>query len=113
MNSLPYLPYKKCPAIIDFIHRLRRRIWKTKEIPDDWAQAFIVLIAKSEDLADVSEFRPIAITAAAGKILFSVLAVRLERLMLKNRFIKVEIQKGFLSGVAGCVEHAFALFEAL
>ena len=67
----------------------------------------------SEDLADVSAFRPIAITAAAGKILFSVLAVRLERFMLKNRFIKVEIQKGFLSGVAGCVEHAFALFEAL
>ena len=33
--------------------------------------------------------------------------------MLKNKFIKVEVQKGFLSGVAGCVEHAFALFEAL
>ena len=44
---------------------------------------------------------------------FSLLAVHLERLMLKNKFIKVEIQKVFLSGVAGCVEHDFALFEAL
>ena len=26
LNSLPYLPYKKCPAIIGFIHKLGRKI---------------------------------------------------------------------------------------
>ena len=33
--------------------------------------------------------------------------------MVKNEYIKTSTQKGFLFGVPGCVEHSFALFEAL
>ena len=35
--------------------------------------------------------------------------------MLKNGYISKEIQKGFLAGVSGCVEHTFAfkLLEAI
>ena len=33
--------------------------------------------------------------------------------MVKNKYIKTQIQKGFLFGVPGCVEHSFALMEAL
>lgn len=33
--------------------------------------------------------------------------------MLKNAYIPREVQKGFLTGVAGCLEHSFALYEAL
>jgi len=33
--------------------------------------------------------------------------------MVKNSYIKRHTQKGFLSGVAGCVEHAFTLWEAI
>ena len=113
LNSLPYVPYKKCNSILNFIHKLGIKIWKSEEIPDGWAQAYIVLLAKSDDLSDCSEFRPIAITSAASKILFSVVARRLERFLLKNNYISSVIQKGFLTGVAGCIEHAFALFEAL
>ena len=33
--------------------------------------------------------------------------------MLANNYIPKEVQKGFLAGVPGCLEHAFAFYEAL
>ena len=33
--------------------------------------------------------------------------------MVKNNYIKIIIQKGFLFGVPGCVEHSFSLWEAI
>jgi len=65
------------------------------------------------DLHLVSKFRPIAIASVAGKIFFSVLSNRLQVFMLKNNYISREIQKGFLAGMPGCIEHTFTLLEAL
>ena len=33
--------------------------------------------------------------------------------MIRNCYISKEIQKGFLTGMPGCLEHTFALLEAL
>ena len=33
--------------------------------------------------------------------------------MVKNNYIQIILQKGFISGVPGCVEHSFSLWEAL
>ena len=113
LNSLTYVPYKRCPAIIDTLWKMGQKIWSTQEVPADWAVAYIVLLSKSENLSSPSEFRPIAITSTAGKIFFSVLSDRLQRYMVRNNFIRREVQKGFLSGMPGCLEHSFALAEAL
>ena len=112
-NGITTVPYKKCQALIDFIIKLGRKIWKSKNIPIDWAQAYIILLSKSNELTVVSEFRPIAIASTSGKIFFSVLSHRLQMYMIKNCFISRNIQKGFLFGISGCIEHTFALFEAL
>ena len=68
LNALSYVPYKKCSAVLNFLILLGQKIWKTKEIPNDWAMAYIILLSKSNDLHLVSEFRPIAITCVSGKI---------------------------------------------
>ena len=112
-NGLSYVPYKKCHAIIDFLHLIVQKIWKTKMIPENWALAFAVLLAKSEDLSKVSEFRPIAITCTVGKIFFSVVSDRLQNYMVRNDYIPLRIQKGFLAGMPGCLEHSFMLSEAI
>ena len=112
-NGISYVPYKKCPAILRMVSKIVRRIWKSGVVPDDWALAFIVLLSKSDDLTTVSEFRPIAITSTIGKIFFSVVSERLQVYMLKNKFISQRLQKGFLAGMPGCLEHAFSLTEAL
>ena len=73
----------------------------------------IILLAKSNNLTDCADFRPIAITGVIGKIIFSVLSDNLQKYMLQNAYIDREVQKGFLTGISGCLEHSFALHEAL
>jgi hypothetical protein len=113
LNGLTYLPYKKCPALLSWLFKLCKRVWQEKKVPDDWAQAYVVLLSKSDDLKSPGEFRPIAVTNTSGKIFFSVVSDRLQLFMVENVYIDKDIQKGFLTGVAGCVEHSFALMEAL
>ena len=113
LNSLTYVPYKKCPAIWTILTKLFRKVWQTRTVPDSWASAFIVLISKSDKVHLPAEFRPIAITNTVGKILFSIISARLEHYMVSNKFIDNTIQKGFLSEMPGCLEHAFTLYEFL
>ena len=47
-----------------------------------------------------------------GKIFFAVVAKRLESFMLSNNYIS-NVQKGFKAETPGCLEHSFAMFEAL
>ena len=93
--------------------KLFRKVWQTRTVPDSWASAFIVLISKSDKVHLPAEFRPIAITNTVGKILFSIISARLEHYMVSNKFIDNTIQKGFLSEMPGCLEHAFTLYEFL
>jgi hypothetical protein len=113
LNGLGYVPYKKCPSILKVQLLIFLKIWTTKEVPEDWARAYMVLLSKSDILDSVSEFRPIALTNCNGKIFFSVLSNRMESYFVQNSYIKRSVQKGFLSGVSGCLEHSFALWEAL
>ena len=85
------------------------KVWKSTNIPEDWAMAYVRLLSKSSDLSAVSEFSPIAIPRVTGKIFFSVLSDRLQVLILSNGYISKEIQKGFLAGMPDCLEHTFAL----
>jgi hypothetical protein len=114
LNSLPYLIYKKCPSILKIMLLIFRRIFKDGTVPKDWAIAFVVLLQKDAEVLDKpSEFRPIAITNTLGKIFFSIISARLQKYLVKNNYIRLSIQKGFLFGVPGCVEHSFSLCEAL
>ena len=98
LNSLPYLIYKKCNAIMRTAHLIFLKIFKSKDVPRDWAIAFVVLLQKTKGvLDDLSEFRPIAITNTLGKIFFSIISARLQNLMVKNNYIQTILQKGFIS----------------
>ena len=110
---MSYVPYKKCKSIITTLHKIIKKIWQTKDVPEDWAAAYIVLLSKSDKLDDPAQFRPIARTNTVGKIFFSVLSSRLQHFLVKNNFLRRTTQKGFFSGVAGCLEHSFTLYEAL
>jgi len=58
-------------------------------------------------------FAPLQLLAQLEKSFSLWLQTDCNCLLLKNNFISREIQKGFLAGVPGCIEHTFALFEAL
>jgi hypothetical protein len=102
----------RCPSILPTLLKLFDKIWRSKQIPSDWAAASIQLLPKSTNLTEPSEFRPIALTNTIGKIFFAVIAKRLEYFMISNKFIS-NVQKGFKANTPGCLEHSFAMFEAL
>ena len=77
VNALTYVLFKKCPALVKCLHKIFLKIWKTRDVPADWAVAYIALLAKSANLACPAEFRPIAVTNTAGTIFFSIVSDRL------------------------------------
>ena len=83
-NVLTYAPYKWSKSLQNFVVKLASKIWGAKVVPADWAQAFIMLLSKSNEHASVAEFRAIAITSTIGKIFFSIVAERLQFFMIKT-----------------------------
>ncbi len=62
LDGITYVPYKRCPAILPLLVIVFEKIWKSHDIPTDWAKASIQLLPKSDVLTEPSEFRPIALT---------------------------------------------------
>ena len=44
-----------------------------------------------------------------AKLFHKILAMRLEEYLIQNSIIDKSLQKGYLNGVNGCVEHVFAV----
>ena len=112
-NGISYLVYKQCRRVFNCISNILTRIWKDQVIPLEWRVGISILIPKSNDLSDPSLFRNITMTNVSGKILLKVLANRLVKYMMQNNYFDIRVQKGFLPGVSGCVEHTQALMEML
>ena len=81
--------------------------------PPSWYQAEIILIPKGDNPSQPSNFRPIALTPVVSKLFHKILAKRLEKFLLQNNIINPSLQKGFLSGINGTVEHIFAICSIL
>ena len=113
MNAIPFVVYKKCPQLIDILIRSLNSVWKYRIIPTSWQRAMIVLLAKRDVLDRPSEFRPIALLNAEGRLIFTLMNGRLSDYMLKNGYIDTRVQKGFIERLAGCVEHFETVHAAL
>ena len=45
LNAIPFLVYKKCPQLLDFLLRIMNRVWTEKKVPTSWQRVTIVLLA--------------------------------------------------------------------
>ena len=109
LNAIPFLVNTKCPQLLDFLLRIMNRVWT----PISWQRAMIVLLAKPDDLSSPSEFRPIALLNAEGRLFFTLMNWRLSAYMLENGYTDTKLQKGFIERPSGCVEHAESVHAAL
>ena len=57
--------------------------------------------------------RPISVLNVESRIYMSVVQKRLQEFMVRNKFVQTQVQKAFIDGVPGCIEHATVLMEAL
>ena len=62
---------------------------------------------------DLANYRPITLTATICKVFHSIIAAWLEKALTTNNIIQTTVQKGFLLGISGAIEHDLVLDAAL
>ena len=109
-DDISYHHLKKMPCTHHFLATLFSKILlESHPPPSAWCCARIKLIHKGGDTSKPANFRPIALTSVVGKLLNKIIATRLEEFLLENKIINPSLQKGFLSGINGTMEHIFSL----
>jgi hypothetical protein len=112
-NGISYPIYKRCPKIREKLYLLQKQIWRKRGIPKEWRVIRVKMIPKSDDTSHPNKVRPISVSNSEGRLFWTMYQERMSDFFLENKYIDIRIQKGFLKGVAGCVEHATLLWEAL
>ena len=113
-NGITYLHLKQLPSAHHFRATLYSKILLNSQVcPQEWCEATIKLIHKKGDLNNPSNFRPIALTNVIGKLFHKIIASRLESYCLSNEIINTSIQKGFLHGISGVMEHIFCVISII
>ena len=109
-DGITYHHLKKMPSTHHFLATLFSKILLEKQTaPDSWCEAGIKLVFKGGDKRSPANFRPIALTSAVGKLFHKIIALRLEQFALENNIIDTSLQKGFLTGINGTMEHIFSI----
>ena len=98
------------PSTHHFLATLFSKILLHSQVPPtSWTHAKIITLHKKGDHRDPANFRPIVLTSVIGKLFHKILAIRLEDFLISNSMVDKSLQKGFLRGVNGCIEHVFAI----
>ena len=109
-DGITYHHLKKLPSTHHFLATLFSKILLEKpKAPEVWCEARIKLVFKDGDDNNPANFRPIALTSAIGKLYHKIIAHRLERFVMDNEIVDASLQKGFLTGINGTMEHIFAV----
>ena len=113
-NGISYYHLKHLPSCHHFLATLFSRILlEEHSCPSSWCVGKIILSYKSGTRSDPGSFQPIALTSTIGKLFNRILASRLERFIRGNAIVDPHIQKGFLSGIPGTLEHMFTISAIL
>ena len=95
-DSLPPIFYHNTATAIDFpLSILFRSLIDLHTLPDEWRQSIITPKFKKGSSSDVSNYRPIALTCTACKILETLITTTLLDFLHKNNIISKQ-QHGFL-----------------
>ena len=111
INGISYKLYKRCPKVLTSLWKL---LWVThikKFIAEDWGLADEIYIPKEKNSKHLEQFRPVLLLNVEGKIFFRVIAKRMMRFVLNNKFINISIQKAGIPGFPGCIEHISMLWD--
>ena len=116
LDQIPYVIFKKCPALSLALHSLFNGCWSSSTIPTCWKTATIKLLGKSsakDDPTSPANFRPIALTSCIGKLFTTIMKNRWLEFMTSNEYLDSNIQKAFMTAVPGCTEHHSKLAAVL
>ena len=102
-DGITYHHLKMMPSTHHFLATLFSKVLLCSRVPPTlWTHAKIIMIHKKSDTTDPPN-------SVIGKLFHKILANTLERYLILNGIIDKSLQKGFLRGVNGCIEHVFAI----
>ena len=110
-NPLDQITYRvlcQCHSLWPALLNLFNACWEQHCVPSLWKRGVIRLIPKAaanEAPHLPANLRPIALTSCVGKVYTAMLKNRRLQFMLQNRYLDTTVQKAFLPGVPGCMEH--------
>ena len=112
-DGVSYKVYKNCPRLRNILFLLLRDMWKKKKEASRWKIAEGIYIPKEENSSEIGQFRPISMLNIDGKIMNGILAKRVVDFIQKNGYVDESMQKAGIPGIPGCVEHSFAIWDAI
>ncbi|KAK3916754.1 hypothetical protein KUF71_025853, partial [Frankliniella fusca] len=110
-DGVSYATWRRRDAGGHVLARIFELCLKYGQFPEAWKRSNTILIFKKGDPTDLSNWRPIALSDCAGKVLCSILADRLGKWAARTSLLSWE-QKGFTQA-EGCLEHNFVLQECI
>ena len=93
------------PSVLTYLTNIFNNILKTKQIPDSWYEAKIVILFKKGDPEDIKNYRPICLLSHSYNIFTRLLQTRIERTLDENQ---PREQAGFRKGFSA-TDHRQAL----
>ena len=109
-----YFHLKKLPSCHNFLATLYSKILlQSHSTSVSWCQGKTILLYKKGDARLPKNFRTITLTSVIGKLFHRILSLRLEKFVLSNKLLDSSIQKGFLFGINGTMEHIFCIDSLL
>ena len=87
INGISYKLYKRCPKVLASLWKLLRIMHIKKFIAEDWGLADRIFIPKEKNSKHLEQFRPISLLNVEGKIFFGVIAKRMMKFVLNDKFV--------------------------
>ena len=73
------------PIVLTYLTNIFNTILKTKQIPDSWHEAKIVILFKKGDPKDIKNYRPVSLLTHCYKMFTRLLQSRIERTLDENQ----------------------------
>ena len=112
LDGITYQLLAKLHWIPQALANIFNKIIDQQTSPEFWRYGVTILLHKGGS-KDLSNFRPITLTATISKLFHTIVAAWLEHAITDSGLIKTTIQKGFLMGISGAIEHDLVLDEVL
>jgi len=80
---------------VKVLHSICHQIWKTHQLPQDWKRSVFIPIPKKGNAKECSNYRTIALTSHASKVMLKIRQARLQQYV--NRELP-NVQAGFRKG---------------
>ncbi len=112
IDGITYIALGCLPWLPELLAKLFNKLVEQQTAPQMWRYGLTVLLHKGGK-RDLSNYRPITLTPTISKLFHSIVAAWLEPALTSTGVIPTTIQKGFINGVAGAVEHDLVLDETL